>query len=174
MKKGFTLLELLIVIAIIAILSVALLPTITGAPAKARDAARVSAVESIVTVIEKIVLDGGSYPTSVAAGECLTNTANTAGAAINAKLPSGLPKGQNDNLITLCSNPKNGYFYKSFSGGGYMVVVQVEKEENGNHTKLVVGDFTTLKGLTDRASVSAKIGTASTGSPGEHVYIVVQ
>lgn len=52
MKKGFTLIELLIVIAIIGILAVAFLPSIMGAPAKSRDAARIA---DVADISEKIV-----------------------------------------------------------------------------------------------------------------------
>ena len=62
MKKGFTLIELLIVISIIGILAVSLIPSLTDAPARARDAGRKAAVNEIVAAAESYYIDIGSYP----------------------------------------------------------------------------------------------------------------
>lgn len=52
LHKAFTLIELMIVIAIIAILSVAFLPSALKAPAKARDAGRMKNVRDIQASVE--------------------------------------------------------------------------------------------------------------------------
>lgn len=51
-NRAFTLIELLIVIAIIAILTVAFLPGALKAPAKARDAGRVKAINDIAAALD--------------------------------------------------------------------------------------------------------------------------
>jgi prepilin-type N-terminal cleavage/methylation domain-containing protein len=62
MRKGFTLIELLIVVSIIGILAVALIPSLTDAPARARDAGRKAAVNEIVGAVESYNIDKGNYP----------------------------------------------------------------------------------------------------------------
>lgn len=64
LRRGFTLIELLIVVAIIGILAVALVPTISDAPARARDATRKALVNSVITAIESYNIDNGGYPTA--------------------------------------------------------------------------------------------------------------
>ena len=57
-KKGFTLVEMLVVIAIIAILVAILIPTVTGATTKAKEAADVANIRSSIAEYEIKVLSG--------------------------------------------------------------------------------------------------------------------
>lgn len=71
---GFTLIELLIVITIIGILAVVFLPTILGAPEKARDATRQAALSNSVQAIEAGRLEAEDVD-DLAAG-CLSGIAD--------------------------------------------------------------------------------------------------
>lgn len=61
-KKGFTLLELMIVVAIIGLLSLIVLASVNQARAKARDAHRIKSVLEIQRAIELYYSTNGSYP----------------------------------------------------------------------------------------------------------------
>lgn len=61
-NRAFTLIELLIVITIIGILAVALIPRLTGGPARARDAQRMGDLQQIATALEFYADDVGGYP----------------------------------------------------------------------------------------------------------------
>ncbi len=62
--KGFTLIELLLVVAIIGLLASIVLVTINGARSKARDAKRVSDMQSLAQALEMYDGDSGHYPIS--------------------------------------------------------------------------------------------------------------
>lgn len=65
MKKGFTLIEILIVIAIIGILAVAFVPSILGAPAKGRDAQRIEMLSKISDFLALKYAEGGALPVTI-------------------------------------------------------------------------------------------------------------
>lgn len=62
MKKAFTLIELLIVVSIIGILAVVLVPNISDAPSRARDAGRISEVNDLISAVESFYIDNSRYP----------------------------------------------------------------------------------------------------------------
>ena len=67
-SRGFTLVELMIVIAIIAILSGIILTSMTGSKAKSRDAARISDVNQIQLSLEQYFDRCGQYPATLDPG----------------------------------------------------------------------------------------------------------
>ncbi|MFH1287636.1 MAG: prepilin-type N-terminal cleavage/methylation domain-containing protein [bacterium] len=62
-EKGFTLIELMIVIAILGILAAVAIPNFLNARGKAQDASALSTLEAIKTSMEMYAADNGTYPT---------------------------------------------------------------------------------------------------------------
>lgn len=61
-KRGFTLIEILVVISIIGILSSVVFASLSSARGKARDVRRVAEMRSIATALEAYHLRNGTYP----------------------------------------------------------------------------------------------------------------
>jgi prepilin-type N-terminal cleavage/methylation domain-containing protein len=71
-QKGFTIVELLIVIVVIGILAALVLNTFGSVQAKARDAQRQTDVRSLATALEVYFNDRGSYPANINSSATLT------------------------------------------------------------------------------------------------------
>lgn len=63
-EKGFTLIELMIVIAILGILAAVAIPNFLNARGKAQDAAALSTLEAMKTAMEMYAADNGAYPSA--------------------------------------------------------------------------------------------------------------
>ncbi len=61
-NKGFTIVELLIVIVVIGILALLVITTYSGIQAKARNTKRTSDIKSLQTKFEGYITDNGHYP----------------------------------------------------------------------------------------------------------------
>ncbi|MBP9669997.1 type II secretion system protein [Candidatus Woesebacteria bacterium] len=76
-RTGFTLVELLIVIAILAILSTLGIGNFQSARIKARDIGRKSDLQTIAKSLEAYVNDHGNYPLSDSNGKIICKSGNT-------------------------------------------------------------------------------------------------
>ncbi len=90
-NKGFTLVELMIVIAIIGVLAAALFPMMRGYLEKSRDTARISHLGQLRTVVQSYLQDTGNQPMIGATGSslCAGDTSGSGG-DIAANLNGGL------------------------------------------------------------------------------------
>jgi prepilin-type N-terminal cleavage/methylation domain-containing protein len=141
-KKGFTLIEILIVVAIIAILASIVLVGLGPAQQSGRDARRLADLHGIQNALELYYNKCGFYPGTA---NCASNVSAGTMAALNAALvgqAAGL--GINANLPVDPSAAANGgYFYESFTGGtSYVIGAKLENTANSvftNYTPPTVG-----------------------------------
>ena len=113
-KKAFTLVELLVVVAIIAILASALLVGLGGARQKARDARRIADLRNVQSALEVYYARHNEYPTSTSWAD-LENDLNNAG--ITSQLPGDPLTGTYDYVY--CDNAQR-----------YVIRAQLESSEN--------------------------------------------
>lgn len=76
-KKGFSLIELLIVVAIIAILATLAVIALQSSRARARDSKRLGDVKQITTALALYQHDAGIFPATMTPGMILTYNGNT-------------------------------------------------------------------------------------------------
>lgn len=130
-KNGFTLVELLVVITILAILSIIGLTIYSGVTARARDAQRQDDARKLITAIEQYRSGAGKYPINNTAWATSTETNTTA----NPWIP-GLDT-SNFRDSRLPQDPKNNatykYYYKSdATGSDYCLEITQEQNASGH------------------------------------------
>ncbi len=130
-QGGFTIIELLIVIAIIAILAGLVLNNFQGAQAKARDTQRVTDINGIHSKLEEFFNENGGYPqtftttTFPGTDESMLRSADNEAIVINAAVADetaadavAAPTNDNEYLYvaypTGCANDCTGYVLKTF------------------------------------------------------------
>ncbi|MEI6425740.1 MAG: type II secretion system protein [Candidatus Absconditabacteria bacterium] len=114
-KKGFTLIEMLIVVVIIGILASALIPRLTSVKDKANDTARKVAIQSLITSMTSYALDNGAV--NIATGDTVTS-----GKVLSALIAGGLksiPLDPSNLSKTIFGVNTTGYVYMAIMKGGY-------------------------------------------------------
>lgn len=128
-KSGFTLVELLIVIVVIAILAAITLVAYNGVQAKARDSSRQSSVSTIAKALEVYYIDNGQYPIALCSSSCTINGgwSDTNDGSwqnlVNQLVPKYVSSLPTDPVPTMGSNPVSSagsygfaYFTNAYSG----------------------------------------------------------
>ena len=100
MRKGFTLVEIMIVVAIIALLAAIAIPNLLRARLNANDSASKATLQALATAMESYAAANGVYPSSIG------NLTNATPPYLNEDLTNGTFHGYN---ISCSQNNSSGY-----------------------------------------------------------------
>jgi general secretion pathway protein G len=155
-KKGFTIVELLVVIVVIAILAAITVVAYNGIQVKARDSQRKQDVKTIAKALELYYIDNGQYPTISCASNCSINgswgTSSDVGwdglaSKLIPKYISSLPKDPSNTTGSVLSESPN-YSYALYTGaycgaGTRQMYLLAYKLEAGTQEYTRIGDCPT-------------------------------
>lgn len=175
-KKGFSLVELLVVITIIAILSVVAYTAVGGQTVKARDSKRKQDLNTIQSAMELFFIDKNRYPDETANVYTVNNTAKSYQIIDETDVPkkflSQVPidprKADDDDGDPVNQDLPYSYKYDSVNKA-YQLAATFE-DENGQMTAYVVGNSDTdlIGGVT---AAGADCPTVTNGSTTCFPYI---
>ena len=139
-NKGFTLIELMIVVVILGVLMSTVLPKLTGAQARARDTGRIADLGNISAALTTYYDDNGQFIGTTETSECIASGDAGSGDAIKiylegAKVPTD-PQ-VNANTYLCDGNVKGRYWYAPLTKDGiannaYILCADMETYQKAN------------------------------------------
>jgi len=126
-KKGFTIVELLIVIVVIAILAAISVVAYNGIQQRGRDTQRKSDLQAISKAVELYYVDNGKYPMG-GTSWCtqISNTSNGYKAGFQSAIAPYLAKISYDPQY---EGTPLGYFYRKVSDNSYFLYAELESSD---------------------------------------------
>jgi len=118
-RKGFTLIEMLIVITIIALLASIILVGMSGARAKTRDARRVADLHNVMNALELYYAKNSNYPDETSWGG-LTTALTTGNIGVSRIPQDPLSSSPNSNIY---------YYGASFDTQDYVLGAKLETDD---------------------------------------------
>ena len=153
-KKGFTLVEVLIVIIIVGILIAALLPRLTGSQQRARNTARAAAVNQVANGVALLISEDGALTGTLPGTGCASTTTTTqAGNDTLDDYLATIPADPNNSIHGGCSAGSWPYVVTA-DGKSVFVYAETEGTDQGNAT----GTFLTVQTDTGFAASLATDG----------------
>lgn len=156
-RKAFTLIELLIVIAIIAILAGIVIASTTGATKKARDSRRVADIQMLQTAIVQYEADNGRYPA-------------TLNDLVNGGYISSIPADPSTGAtVTEGSATSSGLIYVvNSTGDKYLLAANLERSD----TSALDGDIDNATTTVGGVQINCDDESACDGTAGKHCYCI--
>ncbi|AHB41833.1 hypothetical protein P148_SR1C00001G1055 [candidate division SR1 bacterium RAAC1_SR1_1] len=153
-KRGFTLIEMLIVIVIIGVLASALIPRLGSARGKANDVARKADLQQVATAIISYQIDTNYFPTGIKSFSDTGFQANLVKGGM-----ASIPVGDTTTNWTGLDNVSTGgyrYYPMKKNGGannGFMLASRAETEGGANFVHCGLASVVTPDGTIDVDSI---------------------
>ena len=163
-NRGFTLVELMIVIAIIGILAAALFPSLTSYLARGRDTSRASALKEISTAIAAYIVDNTALPASTNGAAAGASDCASSG-ALTKQLPK-FPKDPSNSSLNCGTAGLYGYGTGNYNGTDTAVLSAKFENELGGNTGT---SLQTFQGMNLGSATLGGIDSMTTGSGSGYV-----